>query len=118
MTPAAPATSEWGRERRRAPRYSLTVPVKVLYGDGDKAEQAQFGFTSDVSSRGALLLLPRQIALGTSVEFRVSMPRDLQNIRSQFVEVLVHGRVARLIAISERTGVGVEILDLDQIGEA
>lgn len=116
MTPAAPATSEWGRERRRAPRYSLTVPVKVLYGE--EPEQAQLGFTADVSSNGALLLLPKNIALGTRVEFRVSMPRDLQNIRSQFIEVVVHGRVARLISINQRTGVGVEILALDRIGEA
>jgi len=113
---AQPATSEWARERRRAPRFPITVPVKVVYGS--EAGGAQFGFTADFSSHGALLLLPQQIDPGTDLEFRVSIPRDLQNIRSPFIDVIVHGRVARLVSRDQRNGIAVDILAVDRVAEA
>jgi hypothetical protein len=119
-SPAVPLSSTpdsgWGRERRKSQRFPLTVPVKVLYGKAPT--EAQFGFTADVSSNGALLLLPAEIHPGTEVEMRVSLPQDLQNIRSQFVDLLVNGTVTRIVTQNDRTAIGVHIHTLTRIAHA
>jgi len=116
VLPGSTTDSGWGRERRRSRRFALTVPVKVLYGNAPT--EAQFGFTADVSENGALLMLPSEIHPGTEVELRVSLPQDLQNIRSQFLDLLAGGTVTRIVTQNDRRAIGVHIHTLTRIGHA
>lgn len=92
------------------------MPVKVLYGSAPV--EAQFGFTADVSAHGALLLLPQPIAAGTELQLRISLPRDLDNTRSPFMDMMARARVARLLPQHKGIGVGIEIHSMTPIGHA
>ena len=100
-------------ERRRAPRYPLVVPVKVLYGTSSR--DAQFGLTSDVSSSGALLLLPQPLTLGTELVLRISLPRDLADRTSPEVEMRGFATVRRQVKRERGATVGVEISNLTPV---
>ena len=52
---------DWRRERRRSPRRRWHLPVRVEMDDREV-----WGVTQDVSDRGALVLFPRPLAVGST----------------------------------------------------
>jgi hypothetical protein len=108
--PEAPSA----QERRRAPRYPLAVPVKVLYGSAPL--DAQFGVTADVSAHGALLLLPRPVRIGTEMVLRISLPRNLGDRTSPPLDMRGFAVVRRQSERERGAAVGIEISDLTPVG--
>jgi hypothetical protein len=62
----------FGVERRGAERIPLRCPVEA----GPPGERPVRGVTKNLSSTGAMLLLPSRFPLGTEIRVRIELPDD------------------------------------------
>lgn len=75
-------------ERRRARRFTVDWDVVVRGKDevGSKLDEA--GSLKDLSSRGALLSLPRQLRIGMKLELWIRMPSEPERWMAYSAEIV------------------------------
>ena len=100
-------------ERRRARRFTLSLPVSIRQ---DEAEVA--GVTRDVSSNGAYIYLESLKAEeGATLEFILELPREIT--LAEPLRVLCKAQVLRVDQQSEgRLGMGLHIQKYDFLGSS
>jgi len=100
-------TSTVGKERRRAHRYLLTLPCRVVRASKEEVEYT--GRTHNLSSRGAFFVVDGPVEPGAPIEFFVTLQED----PTEKQEVYLHcrGHVVRLdkTVSNDQLGVGVTI---------
>jgi hypothetical protein len=110
-----------GVERRMGQRFTFNLPVALR----DVASAAEgFGFTQDLSSRGALLFTDMPLSQGAQVELTLRMPSEIT--LGEAMNVRCRGRVLRLVDAPEsaekngerRIGVAVCIEGYEHLAEA
>jgi hypothetical protein len=79
-------------ERRMARRYDLSLPVNVRMPISREL-RAHNGQTRDISTRGVYFTMSSELALGTEVDFTLTLPAEIT--RGAAVFVRAHGRVVR-----------------------
>jgi CheY-like chemotaxis protein len=65
------------QRRRRHPRHPAEVSVRCLVRDGENRNREVLGRTENVSLGGFLLVLPKTVAPGTSVQLGLALPRGI-----------------------------------------
>jgi PilZ domain len=88
-------------ERRRAQRFPLSWEVAVQGSDPEGDSFEDVGTLQDLSSLGALLLLPGQVSLGERVELQIKVPFK-RNTWMMYTAEVVH-----LTATKYGAGIGV-----------
>ncbi|HEV8383278.1 MAG TPA: PilZ domain-containing protein [Candidatus Acidoferrales bacterium] len=63
-------------ERRASRRILMSLPVKVRYQGADELVEHR-AVTRDVSFRGMYFLAPPQYEAGSSIEFILTLPREI-----------------------------------------
>ena len=77
------------QERRQAPRYNISFPIRVAWKDEHGREIVQEGLTENVGQHGTLIFLPRTLpAVGSKVSLTITENAD--------DEVTVTAQVIRL----------------------
>jgi PilZ domain-containing protein len=95
------------KERRRAERYNVELPLVVRWMEGSKQREAHT-VTHDISSGGVYFFLPGGISEGTAVEVEMTVPTQIT--RGAPTKVLCQGRIRRCeLKASERAGMGTAI---------
>lgn len=93
-------------EKRRARRFDLSLPVRVMAVGDQKSSQTVR--TKDISSSGLFIEFEERVQAGTKVELLVSLPQEIT--QAGVVQIRCIGRVVRVErSSSERTGVAVTI---------
>lgn len=94
------------RDRRTARRFKMRLPMTLAWssplGRGELT-----GETSEVSSKGIHFYTQREVNVGTSVEFHMTLPHEITLAGPVRVRCL--GRVVRAEPREERTAVVVAI---------
>ena len=80
-------------ERRMARRYDLSLPVIVRL-PVNREPGSHNGQTRDISTRGVYFTLQKELALGTELDFTLTLPAEIT--RGTGVFVRAHGRVVRV----------------------
>ncbi len=80
-------------ERRNARRYELAFPINLRLGQGAPL-QIQEGVTRDISARGLFFVVDADLAVGSNVEFTLTLPTSVT--QSADVRVRARGRVVRV----------------------
>ena len=80
------------QEQRATRRFSLRLPLAVKYVDGDVHEE--LAHTRDVSARGVCFYLDSTIAVGSEIEFTLTLPPEITLTES--IRVHCKGRVVRV----------------------
>lgn len=95
-----------GSERREARRFNMTLPMRVLSQNSHGPElRAQ---TRDVSYRGLYFLTEAHFAVGSSIEFVITLPEGIT--RSGDVNIRCQGQVVRVEpGETGRTGIAAKI---------
>jgi c-di-GMP-binding flagellar brake protein YcgR len=95
------------KERRRAKRYNVELPLVVRWTEGSKQREAHT-VTHDISSGGVYFFLPGGISEGTAVEVEMTVPTQIT--RGAPTKVLCQGRVRRCeLKATETAGMGTAI---------
>jgi len=94
MAVMLPATGEEARDRRRAPRMAVGLPVELEHGKG---------WTRDVSASGVYFETDAPPAVGTQVRFALLLPYGTA------VRVECAGEVVRVERHEDRVGVAATI---------
>jgi hypothetical protein len=80
-------------ERRNARRYELAFPITLRLGQ-QAALQPQEGVTRDISARGLYFVVDADLAVGSNVEFTLTLPTSMGQPTD--VQVRARGRVVRV----------------------
>jgi hypothetical protein len=91
-------------ERRQTQRFSFHLPVSVRLAGG---EQEGYGFTQDLSGRGALFYTEFPLAEGDAVELTLLMPAEITMAESSRVRCLC--KVMRILPPTGGTACGVAV---------
>jgi len=95
------------KERRRAERFNVELPLIVRWTEGPKQREAHT-VTQDISSGGVYFFLPDGIPEGTAVEVEMTVPTQIT--RGAPKRVLCQGRIRRCeLKAGERAGMGTAI---------
>jgi hypothetical protein len=81
-------------ERRRSERFTLGMPITVLWMNGSEQRKAHT-VTQDVSSGGVYFFLPEAIPDGTHVEVEMTLPTQVT--LGSPLRVRCQGRIQRCI---------------------
>ena len=110
-----------GVERRMGQRFTFNLPVALR----DVASAGEgFGFTQDLSSRGAFLFTGMSLRQGAEIELTLKMPSEIT--LGESMNVRCRGRVLRVVEPPEsadknaerRIGVAVCIQGYEYLAEA
>ena len=88
-------------ERRTTRRFALRLPVSVR--DPQKGDVA--AITRDVSSRGICFYVASPFAVGSNLEFTLTLPPEVT--LTEAIRVLCKARVVRVEPGSEESGIAV-----------
>ena len=81
-----------GADRREARRFTMTLPVRVVAREPRGPElQTQ---TRDVSYRGLYFLTEEKFAIGSEIEFVITLPQLV--VPSGDVNIRCHGEIVRV----------------------
>jgi len=95
------------KERRRAERFNIELPVTVRWTEGSEQREAQT-VTRDMSSGGVFFFLPHRIPEGTAVEVEMTVPTQIT--RGPSKRVLCRGSIRRCeLKAGERVGMATVI---------
>jgi hypothetical protein len=94
------------QERRAARRFSMMLPVRVRYPNGDGMVEKD-GHTRDVSYRGLYFLSEAAPEMGSSIEFVLTLPQQITLAGD--VHIRCYGRVLRVDPLDGRRGVAARI---------
>jgi hypothetical protein len=89
-------------ERRAAQRFDFHLPVGIEITD---SECEGFGFTQNLSARGAFLYTELALAEGTAVKLTLVMPSEIT--LAENMRVRCQGRVMRIIPMANKSAVAV-----------
>jgi hypothetical protein len=91
-----------GSERREARRFAMSLPLRVLPGEGHRSEfDAQ---TRDLSYRGLYFLAEANFEVGSEIEFVLTLPERVT--QSGDVNIRCQGRIVR-VEPSENGRIGI-----------
>jgi hypothetical protein len=110
MSPAAQPEDE----KRSARRFSLDLPIAVKFLDNGTYEVT--GHTRDVSSHGVFFYVNSAIALGTEIEFVLTLPSEIT--LADPIRVRCKGKVVRVDRAAREQGVAVAIEKYDFVRDA
>ena len=95
-------------ERRQGKRYRLRLPAEVRWkARGRRAGRAQ-GKTEDISCSGLLVVIPKPLPLGTTINVTINLPIELTKVP---VELSCLGRVVRKSRMGKGEGIAAIIED-------
>jgi hypothetical protein len=80
------------QEQRATRRFSLQLPVSVTYEEAGLSEAPSV--TRDVSARGVCFFLDHNIAVGSRLEFTLTLPPEVT--LTEHLSVRCKGRVVRV----------------------
>jgi PilZ domain len=92
-------------ERRRARRYAIALPVRVLPHDPDGT--ALSAETRDISFRGLFFMAEASFKTGSEIEFILTLPRQVTLTGD--VQIRCHGLIVRVEEDGRRQGVAARI---------
>lgn len=93
-------------DRRQARRFEMCAPVIFTWTDGEGKPREGAGFSRNISTRGVFVVAHAAVpALCASMELQVILPS--LSSRSQDMELMAQGIVARVEKLAEGTGLGV-----------
>lgn len=92
-------------EKRSTRRFSLELPITVIYANNGRTELA--GQTRDVSSRGVFIYANTNLAEGAVIEFVMTLPREIT--LADPIRVRCTGRVLRIENKDQRQGIAATI---------
>jgi hypothetical protein len=92
-------------EKRSTRRFSLELPITITYANNAAAELV--AQTRDVSSRGVFMYLNSELAEGATLEFIMTLPREIT--LADPIRVQCTGRVLRVQSRERRQGIAVSI---------
>ena len=80
-------------ERRNTRRYELAFPISLRLGQGAPLQPRE-GVTRDVSARGLFFVVDADLAVGSNLEFILTLPTSVT--QSTDVQVRARGKVVRI----------------------
>lgn len=92
-------------EKRSTRRFLLELPITITYANNAATELD--ALTRDVSSRGVFMYLNSDFAEGATIEFTMTLPREIT--LADPIRVQCTGRVLRLESKDRRQGIAVSI---------
>jgi c-di-GMP-binding flagellar brake protein YcgR len=95
-------------ERRQSKRYPLSLPAEVRWRARDKGVNKARGETGDISSSGLMLVLPKALPLGTTINVTIHLPVELTKVP---IELSCMGRVVRKSRMEKGQGISAVIED-------
>jgi hypothetical protein len=95
-------------ERRQGKRYPLRLPAQVRWKAGGKSAGRAQGKTADISSSGLLVVIPKPLPLGTTINVTIHLPVELTKVP---VELSCVGRVVRKRRMGKGQGISAIIED-------
>ena len=93
-----------GEDQRSATRFPIKLPAQVLAEEASKLPAE----TKDISAGGVLLYLDAAMAVGSRIEFNISLPAAVLGTATD-VNVLCVGRVVRCCEEGSRLAVAAVI---------
>jgi len=107
MNESAGGAKDNAIERRAARRFSMMLPLKVRFSEGDNVTEKD-GETRDVSFRGLYFLIePATPDAGSSIEFVLTLPQQITLAGD--VHIRCYARVLRVEPLNGRRGVAARI---------
>jgi hypothetical protein len=97
---------ESGVDRRATRRFSMMLPLKVRFTNGNDVTERQ-AETRDVSYRGLYFLIEAAVEAGTSIEFVLTLPQQITLAGD--VHIRCYARVLRVEPHNGRRGVAARI---------
>ena len=95
-------------ERRQDKRYPLKFPAEVQWKAPGKSAGRVRGETGDISSSGILVVLPKRLPLGTTINVTINLPVEITKVP---VKLTCLGRVVRKSAMGKGQGISAIIED-------
>ena len=96
-------------DRRQARRFEMCAPVIFTWTDGEGKPREGAGFSRNISTRGVFVIAHAAVpAVCANMELQVILPS--LSSRSQDMELMAQGTVARIEKLAEGTGLGVASL--------
>jgi hypothetical protein len=95
-------------EQRQGIRYPLRLPAEVRWTSRGKSAGPIRGEIGDISSSGLLVLIPKQLPIGTTINVTINLPVDLTKVP---VKLTCMGRVVRKSPKGKSAGVSAIIED-------
>lgn len=92
-------------ERRRARRYAIALPVRVLPHNPEGSTLA--AETRDISFRGLYFKAEASFQIGSEIEFILTLPRQVTLTAD--VQIRCHGQIVRVEEDERRQGVAARI---------
>jgi hypothetical protein len=97
------------QERRREPRVSLALPIKVVGYRADHTQWSEITHAEDLSSGGAAFRLRRPVSLGEVLQLSLPMPKALRQYDLMDASYLVYG-IVRDIGPPDASGARVGVM--------
>jgi hypothetical protein len=95
-------------ERRQGKRYPLTLPARVRWKARGRSVGRAQGKIGDISSSGLLVVIPKPLPLGTTINVTINLPMELTKVP---VELSCLGRVVRKSRMGKGQGISAIIED-------
>jgi len=96
------------RERRQDKRYPLRLPAEVRWKAPGRNAGRVRGEIGDISSSGLLVVIPRHLPLGTTINVTINLPVEITKVP---VELSCLGRVVRKSSMGKGQGISAIIED-------
>ncbi len=101
-------------ERRAGQRFDFQMPVSIR---SEHSQSQAYGFTQNLSARGALVYTDIQIGAGEKIEIGLVMPSEIT--LTEPMRVLCRGTVLRVSAAAQqKIGVAVRLENYEYLPEA
>jgi len=97
-------------EQRQGKRYPLRLPAEVRWTARGKSAGPIPGEIGDISSSGLLVVIPKHLPIGTSINVTINLPVDLTKVP---VELSCMGRVVRKSPMGKNEGISAIIEDFN-----
>ena len=95
-------------EQRQGKRYPLRLPAEVRWTSRGKSAGPVQGEIGDISSSGLLVVIPKDLPLGTTINVTINLPVELTKVP---VKLTCMGRVVRKSPAGKGEGVSAIIED-------
>jgi len=95
-------------ERRQGKRYPLRLPAEVRWKARGTSASRVTGETEDISSSGLLVIIPRHLPLGTTINVTINLPIEVTKVP---VELSCTARVVRKSPMGKGQGISAIIED-------
>jgi len=95
-------------ERRQGTRYPLNLPAQVRWKAAGKGAGEVQGTTGDISSTGLLVVLPKPLPVGTTINVTMNLPPEVTTVP---IELSCVARVVRKSRTASGEGISAIIED-------